>query len=186
MHLTEVFFATSNEHKFNEIKLAASKHGIAIKLLREKPFEIQSDRLEEIARQSLIQVLTKTDLPVFVEDAGLFIKALNGFPGPYSSYVFRTVGCEGVLKLLNDVKDRSAFFFSAVAYGKLGVEPIIFTGQVRGVITFESRGAGGFGFDPIFLPFDSLKTFSEMTTDEKNFFSHRAKAIRKLFESLSF
>ena len=184
MRVKEVFFATSNEHKFNEVKVAASEYGIAIKRLNDKPAEIQSDLLEEIAKQSLIQVSAKVRLPVFVEDAGLFVEALNGFPGPYSSYVFKTIGYDGVLKLMQNVKNRKAHFLSAVAYGEPGVESIIFTGMARGVITFESRGSGGFGFDPIFLPFDSLKTFGEMSEKEKNLFSHRAKAVRRLFDWL--
>lgn len=181
----EIFFATSNKYKFNEVKNIASEYGIILKHLDEKPPEIQSDNLEEIAQQSLIQILVRKSSPIFVEDAGLFIEALKGFPGPYSSYVFRTIGCDGILKLMQNIKNRSASFLSVIAYGEARLEPLVFTGVTKGVITFENRGSGGFGFDPIFLPHDSMETFGEMSVEEKNFFSHRAKAARKLFQWLS-
>ena len=179
---TEIYFVTSNEDKFNEIRMIASEYGVNLKRLNEKPAEIQSDNLEEIANYSLIQVLAKKRLPVFVEDTGLFIETLKGFPGPYSSYVFRTVSFEGILKLTQNIRNRRAYFLSVIAYCEPPLKPILFTGKINGVITFENRGSGGFGFDPIFLPHDALKTFAELTIKEKNLFSHRAKAVKKLFQ----
>jgi len=115
----------------------------------------------------------------FVEDAGLFIRALNGFPGPYSSFVYKTIGIRGILKLLNDVSDRTAFFKSVIGlWCNDHIE--IFEGVVEGHITKEPRGAGGFGFDPIFIPKGCKKTFAEMSVDEKNLFSHRAKASEQM------
>jgi XTP/dITP diphosphohydrolase len=179
-----IFFATNNVNKFNEARKVLGKYKIAVGMLRVKTFEIQSDNLEEIAKTSALRAFKKCYLPIIVEDAGLFIDALNGFPGPFASYVYRTIGNEGLLKLMENVENRVAKFQSVVAYFSAELEsPICFNGEVIGEITMEARkGSSGFGFDPIFKPAKSAKTFSEMSTIEKNAFSHRAKALRSFAE----
>ncbi|NOZ89276.1 MAG: RdgB/HAM1 family non-canonical purine NTP pyrophosphatase, partial [Crenarchaeota archaeon] len=120
-----------------------------------------------------------TGTPVAVEDAGLFVDALSGFPGPYSSYVYKTIGVHGILRLLEGEENRAARFVSVIAYaGPWGVQ--LFRGEVKGSIAAEPRGSGGFGFDPIFIPEGADKTFAEMNIEEKNMYSHRARAARKL------
>jgi XTP/dITP diphosphohydrolase len=178
----EIFFATRNIHKFREAESILSPYGITLKHLNFKAVEVQSDDLVEIAEVCLTQVLSPYALPVIVEDAGLFIEALEGFPGAYSSYVYRTIGVSGILKLMEEVENRKAYFLSAVAYGKPGMKALTFTGKVEGLLTAESRGQEGFGFDPIFQPLDASKTFAEMSLSEKNAYSHRAAALRKLGE----
>jgi XTP/dITP diphosphohydrolase len=174
-----IFFVTNNINKFNEARELLAEHKISVGMLRVKAHEIQSDNLEEIAKISVQQAFKKCHLPIIVEDAGLFIKALNGFPGPYASYVYRTIGNDGLLKLMENVKDREAKFQSVIAYYSTGLEsPTCFKGEVIGEITTEiRRGISSFGFDPIFKPKNSDKTFSEMDISEKNKYSHRAKAI---------
>ena len=176
-----VFFATNNMNKFNEARKVLSQHGIATGMLRVKSVEIQSDSLDEIAKASVKVAFGLCRLPVIVEDAGLFVDALKGFPGPYASYVYRTIGNQGLLRAMEKSKDREAVFRSVVAYldGRLN-SPKLFCGEVRGMITkYEERKSveSGFGFDPIFMPDDSKKTFAEMDIEEKNRYSHRAKAI---------
>ena len=78
--------------------------------------EIQSDSLKEIAKSSVINAYKRTHLPIFVEDAGLFIDALNGFPGPYAAYVYKTIHNSGILNLMENTKDRQAEFQSVIAY----------------------------------------------------------------------
>ncbi len=181
----KLFFATGNIHKLNEVKPIAEKYGICLEQMMESraKVEIQSSDLVEIARYAVLENYKLFKKPVLVEDAGLFIKALNGFPGPYSSYVYRTIGVNGILKLMEGVDDRRAYFMSVAA---IVYEPffIIETARVEGVITREPRGSGGFGFDPIFIPYGSKKTFAEMSIDEKNMYSHRAKAVSKAFSKL--
>ena len=186
MKFKEVYFATTNLHKFKEAEKIFSKYGLNLKHLNFKTAEIQSENLEEIAKNSLNQVLSQHKIPVFVEDAGLFIKVLNGFPGPYSSYVFKTIGLKGILNLLGKTRNREAFFLSVIAFGSPSGEQKIFTGKVLGKITFKIRGLGGFGFDPIFQPKNHKKTFGQMDVEEKNRFSHRAKAVKKLVKWLLF
>ncbi|MEM0332314.1 MAG: non-canonical purine NTP pyrophosphatase, partial [Archaeoglobaceae archaeon] len=108
---------------------------------------------------------------------GLFIEALKGFPGVYSSYVFKTIGNEGILKLMDGITNRRAYFKAVLAYWD-GKEIHIFEGKVEGEIATEIRGSGGFGFDPIFLY--NKKTFAEMG-DEKNEVSHRRRVLEKFF-----
>lgn len=173
-------FVTSNRHKFQEAKRMASEHGIKLEY-RDIPYiEIQADTLEEIVRPSAQQASALLRAPCFVEDAGLFIRALGGFPGPYSAYVFKTIGNEGVLKLLGRISNREAEFRSAVGYCEPGKKPEVFIGEVSGTIALEAKGDRGFGFDPIFVPREGDgRTFAEMSIDEKNRFSHRSRAIER-------
>ncbi|MGQ9538807.1 MAG: XTP/dITP diphosphatase [Candidatus Bathycorpusculaceae bacterium] len=176
-----IFFATNNINKFNEARRVLSRYKIAVGMLRVKTIEIQSESLEEIAKNSAIHAFQHCRLPIIVEDAGLFVEALNGFPGPYASYAYETIGNEGLLKLMKEATNRRARFQSVVAYFSEELEsPICFKGEVLGEITKTIRkGCSGFGFDPVFKPLKSGKTFAEMDIDEKNLHSHRAKAFRK-------
>ena len=181
-----VFFATGNIHKFNEARSILAELDIAVGMLRLKDTEIQSDSLMEIAQASALDALKRCGLPVIVEDAGLFVDALNGFPGPYAAYAYKTIGNAGLLKLMENVKNRKATFKSAIAYCDNSLdEPLCFEGDATGEITTQERKKKektAFGFDPIFQPSGSEKTFAEMTIQEKNGFSHRAKAVRKFAE----
>ncbi|MCD6465473.1 XTP/dITP diphosphatase [Candidatus Bathyarchaeota archaeon] len=179
-----IFFATGNLHKFNEARKILAEYDISVAMLKIKTLEIQSDDIEEIAKASVLNATREVNLPTIVEDAGLFIKALNGFPGPYSSYIYRTIGVRGILKLLEEVENREAQFRSVVAFYDPSNESLkCFQGVVEGVIARKPRGYSGFGFDPIFEPKEYIgKTFGEMSIEEKNRFSHRAKALRKFAE----
>ena len=178
-----VFFATGNKHKFNEARIILTNLDIAVGMLRMKDTEIQSDNLMEIAQTSARDVFERCKLPVIVEDAGLFVENLSGFPGPYASYTYETIGNKGLLRLLQKVENRKARFCAVIAYCDNEVKkPVTFEGEVRGKITLSQRvrsDKSGFGFDPIFQPDRSIKTFAEMTIAEKNKFSHRAKAVLK-------
>ena len=181
-----VFFATGNIHKFDEARSVLTGLDIAVGMLKVKDVEIQSDNLVEIAKISAQDAFKRCRLPVIVEDAGLFIDALRGFPGPYAAYAYRTIGNKGLLKLMERVAKRKARFQSAIVYCDSETEaPVVFEGEAAGKITSDERvgkGKSGFGFDPIFQPDGSAKTFAEMTLEEKNGFSHRAKAVRKFAE----
>jgi len=183
--VTEVYFLTSNLGKLREASLIAEQYGISLRQLPAKRIEIQSDDLARISAFSARVAAWKHHVPVVVEDAGLFIKALGGFPGPYSSYVFKTIGVNGILKLMEGVRRREAYFLSVVAYCTPKGRPSIFKGRVDGCIASEARGTGGFGFDPIFIPKGDTRTFAEMSSREKNLYSHRAKAFTKFFSWLA-
>ncbi len=175
-----LIFVTSNPHKAEEVRRIFRKHGLKLHIHSMKTLEVQSTSLAEIACLSAAQAYANLGKPLFVEDSGLFIDALRGFPGPYSSYVYSTIGVEGVLKLVGE--NREAVFKSVICLYGVGDKPLFFTGESRGKIADESRGKRGFGFDPIFIPRGSRKTLAEMSLDEKNRLSHRGRAVEKMVE----
>jgi len=178
-----IFFATGNISKFNEARKVLAEHSVAVAMLRIEASEIQDDDIENIANVASLDAARRSLLPVIVEDAGLFIDALNGFPGPYSKYAYQTIGKEGVVRLLENCEDRRARFRSVVAFCSPRTVPRCFHGVVEGRITEKIRGSSGFGFDPIFEPTEKLgKTFGEMAVEEKNELSHRARALRSFAE----
>lgn len=179
----KILFITNNDHKVNEANRILSPLGIEMIKLNFTKIEIQSNSLRKIAKYASIYAANKILKPIVVEDSGLFIKSLNGFPGPFSSYVYNKLGCKGILKLMNGINDRTAIFKCVVSYCQPGYKPIIFEGITYGEISLEIRGSSGFGFDPIFIPKSGNGlTFSEMLPEEKDRFSHRGKAFRKFGE----
>lgn len=174
-------FVTSNAGKFHEAEALLSASPFELRHSDTKTVEIQADSLEEVAQAKLLQLRGEVEPPFFVDDAGLFVDALAGFPGVYSAYVSRTIGCRGVLKLLDGVAERGARFEAVIAYLEdANSDPVVFEGSCRGAITKETRGTRGFGFDPVFAPEGSTLTFSELETGAKNALSHRGRALSKL------
>lgn len=179
--MDKICLITSNVHKYNEILELAKIYDVEIERCGEFKIEFQEDSLEKIVVKSAMLAYIYYSRPIIVEDAGLFIEELNGFPGPYSSYVYRTIGIQGVLKLMENIENRSACFKSAAVFVDSNTV-FIATGEVCGVISEKPRGDRGFGFDPIFIPSGESRTFAEMDIEEKNRYSHRAGALRKIFE----
>jgi XTP/dITP diphosphohydrolase len=184
----DIHFITHNPSKFEEASNIAKEYNISVNWFDHEYEEPQEDKLETIARKSCLRIMQEKSelktLHFFLEDAGLFIKSLNGFPGPYSAYVFRTIGNNGILNLMKDIENREACFKSVIAYYN-GNTIETFTGITEGTITQSVIGKGGFGFDPIFKPKDNNQTFAEMTLTTKNLYSHRQKSLRILFTSLT-
>ena len=182
--LFEVFFATGNNHKVEEANLTLSRFGIRAVLAPNcKKVEIQSDSLLEIAKYAASVASDSQGAPVIVEDSGLFIEPLSGFPGPYSSYAYRTIGCKGILNLLSGLVERRAFFDCVVAFCEPGSEPKVFDGKAYGEISQHQKGFGGFGFDPIFIPSGAQpRTFAQISKEEKATLSHRGAAFSRFAE----
>jgi len=173
---------TSSDHKYEEAREVLTEYGVELERLSIDRVEIQADDPELIAEYSL-KVLD-IDVPILIEDAGLYIDKYYGFPGPYSSYALRTIDNEGILKLMEGETERGARYLSAVAF-RDGDTSVTFTGEVVGRIAMEMRGTNGFGYDPIFMPEEGDgRTFGEMSAAEKARISHRARAFRKLGEWL--
>ncbi len=172
-------FVTSNQHKFSEADGILADYGISIEMVLLELREIQADTLEEIAAEKAREACRRIDGPAMVEDTGLFIKELLGFPGPYSAYVFRTVGNMGVLRLLEGAADRGATFRSVFAYCCPDGAPECFASAVVGTIAPVCRGTG-WGYDPIFIAEGaSGRTYGELGK-EKNQLSHRRRALEGL------
>jgi XTP/dITP diphosphohydrolase len=183
----ELIFASNNPHKVKEIK---SVLGNSFTLRSLDDVNIQEDipedepLLEGNALSKARYVNKATGLNVFADDTGLEIEALNGLPGVKSARFAgenkdSSANIEKVLKLLASEENRNAQFRTVFALIFDGKE-YLFEGIVRGKIIIEKRGAGGFGYDPIFIPEGKTRTFAEMSLDEKNSVSHRARAFEKL------
>ncbi|MEM2715182.1 MAG: non-canonical purine NTP pyrophosphatase, partial [Candidatus Thermoplasmatota archaeon] len=129
-----IYFITSNKHKYEEIKKLLRN----IKMLSIPYPEIQTDKLEEVVLYALDYLKSKIKGNFFIEDSGLFIKCLKDFPGVYSSYIFKKIGNEGILKLMENKKDREAYFASVIGYydGKIH----LFKGVCKGKIAKEEKG----------------------------------------------
>jgi XTP/dITP diphosphohydrolase len=176
---------TRNPHKLDEISAILTPLGIVVERLDAEKIEVQHDDVAVVAKKAAEFLCSTYGDYVVVEDTGLYIDALGGFPGPYAEYVYRTIGLRGVLKLLEGVADRSAVFRCAVALC-LGGEVRVFVGETRGRIAEEPRGSSGFGYDPIFIPEGGSLTYAEMGEEVKNRISHRAKAFTALATWLLF
>ncbi|MGY5150493.1 MAG: RdgB/HAM1 family non-canonical purine NTP pyrophosphatase [Candidatus Nitrosopumilus sp. bin_68KS] len=169
----DLFFVSSNDHKYSEAKSILETFGIKLGFLKSELEELQSNSLDDIALRKAKDAFSKFKKPVIIEDDGLFINSLSGFPGPYSSYVFKTIGNDGILNLLKN--NRKAKFVSIITYcDKTNLQS--FNAKLDGTISKSIKGKG-WGYDPIFIPKNSQKTFAEI--NEKNKLSHRYKALKK-------
>jgi XTP/dITP diphosphohydrolase len=194
-----VVLATRNAGKVAELRRILADAGVAVELVGADAFAAMPD-VEETGATFAANALLKaravaehTGLPAVADDSGLCVDALNGMPGVLSA---RWAGAHGddaanldlVLGQLADIPDerRGAHFFCAAAvamppgpHGSPG-ECRVVEGQIDGVLLHERRGTGGFGYDPIFLPYGSARTTAQMDPAEKDAISHRGQAFRAL------
>ena len=191
-----VHFVTSNQNKVTEASGILSPLGFVIERLLiggQVPdlIEPQAEEIEEIAISKLEQAITLTmgtefeNEVLLVEDSGLFIDSLSGFPGPYSSFVHETIGLSGVLSLMSGETDRGAEFRAVAAVSFQG-NILTSTGICRGVISENICGDFGFGFDPIFIPEEANgRTCAQLSSHEKSTISHRGFALKGVSELLN-
>ena len=170
-------FVTGNEGKVREAREYLEE---PIEAVAYDYAEVQADDLESIAARGARESFDALDGddPVIVDDSGLFVDALGGFPGPYSAYVEDTLGIERVWRLIEPEENRRAWFRGVVAYCD-GERTETFDGAVPGRIV-APRGDGGFGYDPIFE--HDGTTFAEMDLGRKNALSHRGRALAAFAE----
>lgn len=164
-----LYFVTGNEGKLRE----AREYLDEVRGIEYDYPEIQHEELTEIAAHGARNAYEHVGEPVLVDDAGLFVDALGGFPGPFSAYVEDTLGVSRVGDLAWNEESQRAYFRTAIAYCD-GETTETFEGSVRGRIV-APRGEGGFGYDPIFE--HNGRTFAEMSAGEKNAVSHRGRAL---------
>ncbi|MEM2740122.1 MAG: XTP/dITP diphosphatase [Candidatus Bathyarchaeia archaeon] len=176
--MRSITFATGNPKKAEEVQRILRPYGIEVDIARVRKIEVQDESIERIAAFSARMLSKRIGKPLIVEDTGLFIDALKGFPGPYSAYIYRTIGLAGILKLMEGIDNRGATFKCVVAYCEPGGRPIVFKGEVKGCIAYEVRGDAGWGYDPIFRPEGFSRTYAELGV-YKDEVSHRAEAFRE-------
>ncbi len=187
-----ILFATSNINKVSEIKAALPEH-ISLFSLKDIDTNISEidepyETLEENAVHKAVSYSNLLKMNCFSEDTGLEVFSLNGAPGVKSA---RYAGFPSdtdknmalLLKNLEGAADRSAQFRTVIAL-IINDQIHCFEGICKGQIIQQPKGKNGFGYDPIFIPDGSDKSFAEMNTGEKNKFSHRKKAVDKMIEYL--
>jgi XTP/dITP diphosphohydrolase len=168
---------TSNQGKLREFRSALLPLGYDVEHSSEDCDEIQADTLQEVVLSCLQQLKGKGLKDFVIDDSGLFVHALRGFPGVYSSYALRTVGLDGLLRLLDGADDRSAHFECCIG-ASIGGREFTVTGRCDGTLALRPSGTDGFGFDPLFVPAGHSQTFAEISIEEKNRISHRGKAVQ--------
>ena len=165
--------------KYNKFREAGEiLGGYEIVQIREEYPEIQGKSSEGVIDFALELLRGRAEV-LMIEDTSFFIEVLGGFPGPYASYVSKTIRNGGILKLMKNEDDRRARFETVVGLLRRD-ESTLFRGVCEGSLSLTEMGENGFGFDPIFIPEESNRTFAEMSIEEKNRFSHRARAFEKV------
>ena len=193
--MKQLVLATHNNHKAEEFRLLLAGTGIDVltldKFPQVKDIVEDHDTLEGNAVKKARETFRLTSIPSLADDTGLEVYYLNGEPGVFSS---RYAGpdatyAENVKKLLKSLKGvparrRHARFRCVLAFVAPDNSEKLVEGICPGTITEEPRGAGGFGYDPIFLPNGYQQTFAEMSMELKNRISHRARAMENMKEVL--
>jgi len=174
-----VTFVSTNPGKFREVRDVLAPYGVRVRWTRRPLPEPQADELSEVVDAKL-EATRGVRGYVLVEDSGLFIPSLKGFPGVYSAHFLSLWGFDPILELLRH-RDRKAFF-RTVAGLRWGRNRWQFVGEVHGTIAAKPAGSNGFGYDPIFIPHGWDRTFAEAPAEAKNAVSHRALAMRKVGE----
>ncbi|MFL2957874.1 MAG: non-canonical purine NTP pyrophosphatase [Candidatus Thalassarchaeaceae archaeon] len=191
----KIFFATSNQDKIKEANTLLSELGHSVEELRINGkfpnfIEPQSSDLKEVATSKLKQAIALIedteleDYAIMVEDSGLFIDQFPGFPGVFSSFVYESVGLNGILNLLEKSTNRNAEYRSVtLLHWKNKIWES--SGVCKGTISVEKLGKEGFGYDPIFIPLEGNgTTFSQMNRKQKTLISHRTFSLKGLLDSL--
>ena len=188
----KILFATSNLNKAAEVSSMLPEH---FEILTLKDIDHTEDipetspTIKGNAMQKANFILENYKIECFADDTGLEINALDGEPGVVSArYAGEDRSDDAnmalVLEKLNNESDRSAQFRTVIALNIKDMQ-LVFEGIVKGTILKVGRGENGFGYDPIFEPENCGKSFAEMTMDEKNSYSHRARAFAKMIEYLN-
>ncbi|KDQ15506.1 hypothetical protein BOTBODRAFT_54768 [Botryobasidium botryosum FD-172 SS1] len=178
-------FVTGNPNKLRE-----TRHILSSGL---EGFELESRDLDipelqgttaDVSREKCRRAAELVGGPCITEDTALCFEALGGLPGPYIKWFFKSIGHDGLNKMLDGFSTRAATALCTFAYSAgPGTEPLLFEGRTEGEIV-AARGDGKFGWDPIFQPAGKDKTYAEMTPEEKDGLSHRYRALDKLCEYL--
>lgn len=195
MRLSKIIIASNNRHKVDEIKNILKDYDIEILSLKDAGIELEieenGETFEENAYLKAKAVVDLTGIAAIGDDSGLEVEALDGAPGIYSA---RFAGQQGDYKknnekLLHLMKDvplgkRGARFVTVIALITPEGDKIFARGEIKGIIGFEEIGSNGFGYDPLFIVPELNKTFAQLSSEEKNKISHRARALQDLKEKL--
>lgn len=174
--LMDFYFITTNRGKLREmermLKMRIKSKGLELG-------ELQDTDVRRVARDKAMRAYYALRKPVMVEDTGLYIRALNGFPGALVKWLLKGVGNMGMCRIMRSHRDRSAYAETCISLYD-GRRVRSFCGRIEGSIAKSPSGGEGFGWDHIFIPNGSTRTFAEMDPEEKDMISHRGRAVMKL------
>jgi non-canonical purine NTP pyrophosphatase (RdgB/HAM1 family) len=173
-----VYFITGNQGKLAEAQSIIP----GVKNIELDLPEIQALDPQEVVAEKLKEAIKTKKGEFFIEDVSLHIECLNGFPGPLIKWMLKAMGNQGIYDIVSKYENHNALGRAVIGYTD-GKEMRFFTGELRGKIV-EPRGAGGFGWDPIFQPDGYNKTLAEMNLEEKNKLSMRKAALMKMADYL--
>lgn len=173
---------TQNPNKVKEFRLILEPE-IEVKQIKVDYPELRSDDNVEIVKLAAKMLCEKFGKAIVVEDSGLFIDALRGFPGTVTAYTAKRIGNKGILKLMKGIENRKCQYKSAIGYCEPDKDPVAFEGAEEGTIAEEERGEQGWGEDPMFIPKGETKTYGELRKEgDINLF--RKRALEKFREYL--
>jgi non-canonical purine NTP pyrophosphatase (RdgB/HAM1 family) len=170
-----IYFVTGNKDKLKEIKLILPE----IKQFNIDLLEIQEVNAKKIIKFKLQGAMNYKKARFIVEDTSLYLECLNGLPGPLIKWFLVSIGNNGLVNLAEKLGNNKAKVKTIIGYAKNSKDIYFFEKTIKGKIV-KQKGKLGFGWDSIFLPDKHLKTFSEMTQQEKNKISMRGAAAKKL------
>ena len=162
-----ITYVTGNWAKIASAKQALEPLGYIIDNIKMETPEIQADDVSNVASYSAKWASEKIGKAVLKNDSGLFVNALKGFPGVYTHYADDTIGEDGLLKLMEGIEDRTAYFKESIAYCEPGKEPIVFEGITKGKIATKKSGTYGWSWDFIFIPEGEEKTLGCFPDEER-------------------
>lgn len=189
-----ILMSTNNPGKVAELSELLAMPSVRVLTLAEAGLELEvtedGKTFAENAIKKAVEAYRASGIPAIGDDSGLSVKALSGRPGIYSARWAGegATGSELIKKLFSELgeeKDREACFTCALALALSKDEVILAEGVCPGVIAYSPSGDGGFGYDPVFYVPEKGKTFAEMSREEKNEISHRARAIKELKKKLA-
>jgi XTP/dITP diphosphohydrolase len=187
--MMQIVLATNNANKLREVRQILSPLGIEVLSQKQAGVHAEPEEngttFEENAEIKARAVQALAHCPVIADDSGLCVDALDGAPGVYSArYAPEQQLCETLLRNMEGIPEaqRTAHFVTAIAFLDKEGRLTLCRGECSGVIGFEKRGTNGFGYDPVFMYGD--RSFAELSAEEKNAVSHRADALRKLYDVL--
>ena len=179
----EIIYVTGNWAKISSAKKTLEPLGYSINNIKMETPEIQADDVTDVAKYSAKWASEKLKCDVLKNDTGLFVEGLKGFPGVYTHYACDTIGEDGLLKLMEGMKNRKAYFKECLAYCEYGKEPVVFEEITKGTIDTKKSGTYGWSWDFIFIPEGETKTLGTFPDDERfDFWS--SDAYKRLAEYL--
>lgn len=180
--IQKLTLVTSNKNKLREVQEIL---GINIESANLEIDEVQTLDPQGLARKKARAAYQKLQKPLIIEDTALFFDAWQDLPGVYINAFIKTVGCEGLVKMLQPFNNRHAYAQTTVALYLDNNSCHTFIGKIQGTIANKPQGNRGFGWDPIFIPEGHRQTFAQMSSKEKNQISMRKVALTKLKDFLS-